>query len=100
MDILEIAVLITVGAIALFVGWWLWPVRNTRLMRCPDTGAIACVHVIHVRRDEATPPAPRVRFCDLWPLRRPCARGCLARYNETVPRSRVNVEALRPFEHP
>lgn len=104
MNGLEIAVLIAglaaTAAIAFFVLRTLWRVRNMRLMRCPETGAIAFVGAERVSRGEGTAPEVTVRSCELWPERKDCARGCLERYEQTAPGYRIKVEALRPFERP
>jgi hypothetical protein len=98
--VLWITGLAAIGTVVFFVVWSLWPMRNARLMRCPESGAIAFVEVKEIRLPGKTAPEPRVMRCDLWPLRKPCARGCLSRYHETAPGRRVSVHALRPFEHP
>ena len=104
MNTLEVALwiigLAVTGTVVLFLAWSLWPVRNARLMRCPESGAIAYVSLRERWLPGKVAPVPSVTRCDLWPLRKPCSRGCLARYHETMPGHRVNVEALRPFEHP
>jgi hypothetical protein len=98
---LEIAVSIAgfsaIAAIAIFFVAWLAPARNKRLMRCPETGAVAFVDTGTARGERAA-REPTVQWCDLWPARRYCARGCLARYPQTSPGYRVNLEALRPFD--
>lgn len=66
-----------------------------RLMRCPETGGVAFVDAVPGKAGGAT---VEVRQCDLWPRRRGCAKGCLARYPETAPGRRVDLKALRPFE--
>jgi hypothetical protein len=98
--VLWIAGLAAILTVLGFVAWSLWPLRNARLMRCPESGSIAYVEVQEVWLPGETSPTPRVTRCDLWPLRKPCDRGCLRRYHESVPGRRVNVDALRPFEHP
>ena len=104
MNTLETALLLliaaAVGVVAAFVVAWLAPARNARLLRCPDTGAIAKVCTEEKWLPGRASPEVRVRWCDLWPLRKPCNRGCLKRYHETAPGHRASVEALRPFEHP
>ena len=97
---LWIAGLAAIGTVLVFIAWSLWPLRNARLMRCPESGAIAYVEAQDVWLPGRTSAERRVTRCDLWPLRKPCDRGCLARYHETAPGQRVNVHALRPFEHP
>jgi len=104
MTILEITILAAglagVIAVAIFVAWWLMPVRETRLMRCPVTGTVAFVRIEQAPAEVGWPAGPVVHSCDLWPLAKPCYRGCLKRYHETAPGSRVNVESLRPFGNP
>jgi len=104
MTSLETAVLIAglaaMAAIGFVVCRWLWPVRNMRLMRCPETGAVVFVGAESISRHEETAPEATVWSCELWPERKHCARGCLERYEQTAPGYRINVEALRPFERP
>jgi hypothetical protein len=104
MSTLEITLwivgLAAAGTVLFFIAWSLWPLRNARLMRCPESGSIAYVEVREVWEPGKTAATRTVTRCDLWPLRKPCDRGCLRRYDETAPGRRVNVNALRPFEHP
>lgn len=97
--VIWIAALTAMVVVLLTIVWWLWPLRSGQMMRCPTTGSIALVRVETVRRSAERPPEPRVRHCDLWPLTKPCDRGCLQRYHE-IEGTRFNIEALRPFEHP
>jgi hypothetical protein len=101
---LEMAVLLVglaaVVTLAFFVVQALWPVRRMRLMRCPETGAIAFVGAANISRGEGKAPEVVVRSCELWPERSHCARGCLERYEEATPGYRVKIEALRPFSQP
>jgi hypothetical protein len=70
-------------------GVWLVVLASRgRLMRCPDTGAIASVEVARTGS---------VRSCDLWPRDRHCGQGCLARRGELPAGRRIDLEALRPF---
>ena len=69
-----------------------------RLLRCPETGSVALVEVDQNARGE--PREAAVRQCDLWPRRRACAQGCLARLPETAPGCGVRLKALRPFARP
>ena len=94
---LSIAAFAGTAAIAVFIVLWLAPARNKRLMRCPETGAIAFVDT-GAARGEGAVREVTVHWCDLWPERKDCARGCLVRYPQTTPGYRVNVKALRPFE--
>ena len=50
--------------------------RN-RLMRCPETGAVAFVGAEEVSRRDAAAPRVVVRSCEFWPARKDCAQGCL-----------------------
>ena len=72
---------------------------NTRLMRCPETGAIALVNA-GAAHGKSAERGITVKSCNLWPERKDCAQGCLVRYPQTRPGYRVNVEALRPFHRP
>lgn len=85
-------------ALALYVGWIAWRVGKNRLMRCPETGAVTLVGIEADSRHAGKTPAVKVERCALWPDEMGCARGCLARYDETSPGFRVNLDALRPFE--
>ena len=72
-------------------------VSRGRLVRCPETDGIGFVDValsVDARRQEAT---AGIRHCDLWPQRKGCAEGCLARHPETAARYSVDLKALRPF---
>ena len=93
-----VAMIGAVVAAALLTLWTLRPTRSMRLMRCPETGAIALVEADGAGRGKAA--APRVRSCGLWPARQDCARGCLQRLDHYAPGSFVSLQALRPFEHP
>lgn len=92
---LGIAMLAT---LALVVYRMVTQLRNLTLMRCPETGAVTLVGVEAAPGRAGNAPRLTVRQCDLWPERRNCGRGCLARYPETKPGYRVNLDALRPFE--
>jgi hypothetical protein len=93
----SLAFLVAIGAVALLVMRSLRPLRGSRLMRCPETGGIAYVQAEPVAHGQWVTPV--VRSCDLWPARKDCARGCLARYAEADRGLFFNVNALRPFEH-
>jgi hypothetical protein len=97
-QIVAIAVLALV--VVAFVRYVVEGVSRKRLMRCPETGAVAFVGAERVSRREGEAPAVIVRSCEFWPERKDCARGCLARYDETTPGYRVKLDALRPFERP
>jgi len=71
-----------------------------RLMRCPETGAVAFVGADTRSRGNGKEPEIVVHSCEFWPERKDCARGCLARYYETTPGYRIRPDALRPFERP
>jgi hypothetical protein len=92
----SLALLAVFAAVAYIVFRTVRPGQNVRLMRCPETGTVAFVEAENAAYGKWT--APRVRSCDLWPARKDCARGCLARYAETTPGFLVNANALRPFE--
>lgn len=74
-------------------------IRNLRLMRCPETGSITIVRAERVASGDGQAQALTVLRCGLWPERKNCDRGCLARYDETTSGYRVNLRALRPFDH-
>lgn len=85
-------------ALVLYVGWIAWRASKDRLMRCPETDSITLVGVERASPHAAKAPAVKVRRCGLWPEKMDCAQGCLARYKETSPDYRVNLNALRPFK--
>lgn len=85
-------------ALAFFVYWMVSRLWNFRLMRCPETGLITLVAVVPEPPGAGKAPGVMVQKCDLWPEREDCARGCLARYEESTHGYRVNLHALRPFE--
>jgi hypothetical protein len=87
--ILGMAGLVIVGAT---IVWLIDRFSRDRIMRCPETGAVTIVRV--VEREGV----PVVQRCESWLQVRNCKQGCLARYAETGPGVRVNVDALRPFE--
>jgi hypothetical protein len=91
------AMLALIVVVAFFVFRTLWPMRNVLLKRCPETGGISFVGIERVLRGKE--PAVEVRSCDLWPQRKDCARGCLARYDDSAPWFPVNIDQLRPFDH-
>jgi hypothetical protein len=96
---LSIAGFAGIGIIALLIVLKLGHGLNRRLMRCPETGSVAFVQTARAAPG-ADAPEVTVSWCDLWPARKECARGCLVRYPQTVPGYRVNVKALRPFRQP
>lgn len=87
-----------VGGIALaltlvFVG------SKGRLLRCPETGALALVDVERRGGRPTSLASGAVVGCDLWPRNPDCARGCVARrFDHTAARDGILLEALRPFE--
>lgn len=93
--ILGIAGLVTAGAVMV---WLVDRFSRSRIMRCPETGSITVVRVVPVRAGEGKGPGVAVQWCDSWRERKSCTQGCLARYSETGPGLRVNLDALRPFE--
>lgn len=102
MDFTALAWIVTIAALALWLVGFLYgligPVLRKRLLRCPKTGCVVFVEAERVFRDNGTTPELTVRSCGLWPDRKDCARGCLARYDQAAPAYRVTLEALRPFE--
>lgn len=84
----------------LCVHWVIERGSRTRLMRCPETGAVAFVGAEEVSRDDGKASEIMVCTCEFWPERKDCARRCLARFSETTPGYRVKLDALRPFERP
>jgi hypothetical protein len=93
--VLALAALLIVGVLMV----WLTEIfSRSRMMRCPETGAIKIVRVVPVRRGEGRGPGVAVQQCDSWPERKGCTQGCLARYSETGPGLQVSLDALRPFE--
>lgn len=85
-------------ALALYVCWIVRQVCKNTLMRCPETGAVTLVGIETASRSAVRAPGVKVQRCGLWPNKKNCASGCLARYEETEPGYRVNLDALRPFE--
>lgn len=93
--ILAIAGLVTAGVLMV---WLIDRFSKSRMMRCPETGAITVVRVMPAADGEGKGPGVAVQWCDSWPERKGCTQGCLARYSETGPGLQVNLNALRPFE--
>jgi len=104
LDLTSAAQVVAVVVLALvaiaYVYYVVIGTSRNRLMRCPETGAVAFVGAEEVSRRDAAAPRVVVRSCEFWPARKDCAQGCLARYDETTPGYRVKLEALRPFERP
>lgn len=104
LDITAVAQIAAIAVVALgvigFLHWMLEGTLTKRLMRCPETGGIAFVDAQAIPRGEGKAPVLLVHSCELWPDRKDCARGCLARFDETTPGYRVSLDALRPFERP
>ena len=94
--IIALLALVTVAC----VHWVIERGSRSRLMRCPETGAVAFVGAEQVSRDKGKAPEIMVCSCEFWPERKDCARRCLARFSETTPGYRVKLDALRPFERP
>jgi hypothetical protein len=76
----------------------IWFASRGRLVRCPETGGLGLVDVEPRRGSQA--PAYRIRRCDLWPGRKGCAQGCLARQAETCGRYGVDLKVLHPLQRP
>ena len=85
-------------AFIVYVIWISRQVWKDRLMRCPETGAIALVGVDHASPGDGSAPMLVVRRCGLWPSRAGCDRGCLARYEESLPGFSPRLSALRPID--
>ena len=96
MSIEAVGAGIAIAGLVIAGGLMVWVTdrfSRDRMMRCPETGAIT---VVRVAVGEGKEPA--VQCCDAWPARKHCSQGCLARYSESGPGWRVNLDALRPFE--
>ena len=93
-----IVALVGVAAFGAIVYWLTEMSSRGRMMRCPETGAVSVVQVVRTAGEDAITPGLAVTQCDLWPQKKGCAQGCLARYRETEPGFRINLNALRPFE--
>ena len=89
---------IVLAAVTLYGLWLIAQTLKHRLMRCPNTNAIAQVGVLQVSSSDGSGPVPLVHCCSLWPEKAGCGQGCLERYHETCDGVPVNVDALRPFE--
>lgn len=104
LDVVAVSQIVAIAVIALavvgFLHWLLESGVRKRLMRCPETGAVVFVGAEAISRGSGKTPALVVHSCELWPARKNCARGCLARFDETTPGYRVKLDALRPFEQP
>jgi hypothetical protein len=92
---LAIAALLIAGVLMV---WLIDRFSRSRIMRCPQTGSITVVRVVPVRAGEGRGRGVAVQWCDSWREQKGCTQGCLARYSETGPGLRVNLNALRPFE--
>ncbi len=99
--VLQIATIVMLALVAVaLLRYLVEGVSKNRLMRCPETGAVAFIGAERVSRRDGEAPAVVVRSCEFWPERKDCAQGCLARYHETEAGYRVRLDALRPFERP
>lgn len=102
MDFRALAWIVAIVALALcvlgFVYWLNKLFLKKRLLRCPEAGCVAFVEARHAFRASGKTAELTVRVCELWPDRKDCARGCLARYDEAAPDHRIKLDALRPFE--
>jgi hypothetical protein len=87
-------VLISVTAFGALLYWLNDAVSKARrMMRCPETETITFVRVARAAESSA-----KVVQCELWPERKSCTQGCLARYHEPTSGLHVNLYALRPFK--
>jgi hypothetical protein len=93
-----IVVILGVLAFGGLVYWLNDMFSRARMMRCPETGSVTFVRVTPAAGGAGNASEVTVRQCDLWPKRKDCAQGCLARYQETTPGWRGNLNALRPIE--
>lgn len=104
MDVAGLAQVGAIVALALVVvalaRYFVAGTSKKRLMRCPETGAVAFVGVEGVAGHAGEAPGVVVRSCEFWPARKDCAQRCLERYAETESGYRVRLDALRPFERP
>lgn len=99
MDIQTAAWIVVIVSVVGFVLYRLSNLLSQDLMmRCPETQSISVIRVAPAVGDDATAPKVTVRQCTLWPERKNCTQGCLARYPETTPGLRINLNALRPFK--
>ena len=102
VDITTVAQIAAIAVVALaavgFLHWILEGGVRKRLMRCPETGAVAFVGAEAITRGDGKAPTFLVHSCEFWPERKDCARGCLARFDETTPGYRIKLDALRSFE--
>jgi len=102
LDLSSVAQIIAIAILALiavaFARYLVEGASRNRLMRCPDTGAVAFVDAQRISRHGGEAPEIVVRSCEFWPERKDCAQGCLARYHETESGYRVKLDALRPFD--
>jgi len=92
-----VVVIVALVTVCGLVFWLVDMYSKGRMMRCPETGSIALIRVALAASGEGKSPKVTVKQCDLWPEKRDCAQGCLARYSETTPGYRVNPNSLRPF---
>jgi hypothetical protein len=98
MGVIEwVAVLAGLVAVGGLFWWMIAGVSRAQMMRCPDTGAVSLIYVAPAAGAEKTHQV-MVAHCDLWPQKKDCTRGCLARYGEAAPGWQVSLNSLRPFE--
>jgi hypothetical protein len=94
------AIVVLALVVVAFVRYLIEGASKKRLMRCPETGAVAFVGVEGVPGRAGEAPGVVVQSCEFWPARKDCAQRCLERYAETESGYRVRLDALRPFERP
>jgi hypothetical protein len=82
-------------SIGVYVHWLIGPALKDKLMRCPETNAVTLVGVSHSAR-LGKGSRMEVERCGLWPEKEQCARGCLARYEETPNGLRIDSRGLDP----
>jgi len=100
-DVARVGAIVILALVAVvFVRLLIEGASKKRLMRCPETGAVAFVGVEGIPGRAGEAPRVAVRSCEFWPTRKDCAQRCLERYAETESGYRVRLDALRPFERP
>ena len=71
--------------------------RIPMMRRCPETGSVAFVRLATVADPSGKHIGVAVTHCDLWPDRKDCAQGCVARAPETGSGAQVDLDLLRPL---
>jgi len=71
--------------------------RRRRLLRCPESGAVAIADIEEKRAPGRDGARLSVTNCQLWPERADCGRGCLVRSAQARGIHGFDLAALRPF---